>query len=355
MNVGVKIPINELKEGMITAQDVLKQGKMFLKEGTVLKANYLQALRALRLKTLYVKVDKGNISTIIGNEMERFYISTYLSISQIIEDIIEGKQVTLGQIFPIVETIIDKVYFHDCRELILAGIKVKTSYKYAHFFNVCLYSIMISKAIKMSQSETVYLGAAAILHDVGKFRIPQHLLEKPQRLTKEEFEVVKTHTTQGYMMLLNMGVIDKQIADAVLQHHERIDGSGYPIGLKGAAIEKLAQIIGLADTYDAITSHRSYKRGVLPHEAASIIEQFKGNLFNGELVEALIKHIICYPVGSELLLNTNQVVEVIKTHPDEPLRPVVKVLTDKNGSVLSSTYTLDLKPHTEVQIVEIFR
>ncbi len=355
MMVGVKVPIEKLKEGMITAQDVLRQGKMFLKQGTVLKATYLNTLKSLRLKTLYICVDTDNMSTLVEDEMECFYVTTYLSISHIIDQLVMEKGISLGEVFPIVEVIIDKVYFNDCGPLLLAGIKVKTNYKYAHFFNVCLYSIIMAKALKMSHADMIYLGAAAILHDVGKFKIPQDLLERPSKLTREEFERVKAHSLEGYLMLLNMGVVDKRIADAVLQHHERIDGSGYPDGIKGSEISLLAQVIGLADTYDAITSHKSYKSGVLPHEAAEVIKQLRGSLFAPHLVDCLVQYVICYPVGSELLLNTNQVAEVITANVETPLRPIVKVLTDKNGNVLSSTYTLDLKSHSEVKVVEIFR
>jgi HD-GYP domain-containing protein (c-di-GMP phosphodiesterase class II) len=143
------------------------------------------------------------------------------------------------------------------------------------------------------------LGVGALLHDIGKLKIPEEILKKPSQLTVEEFEEIKKHTTYGYEILKNFENISMESAFIALGHHERFDGSGYPLQLRGENIYQFARIVAVADVYDALTSDRVYRKKLKPHESVEYITSLGTDHFDKEIVDNFIKHIAVYQLGTD--------------------------------------------------------
>lgn len=199
------------------------------------------------------------------------------------------------------------------------------NYTYRHSINVGILSALIAKLMKRTREEIILIGQAGLLHDVGKMLIPQEILMKPDNLTKEEFELMKLHTVYGYRLLQQMDGTHDVIIQSALLHHERRDGSGYPEGRTGHHIPIEAQIVAIADMFDAICSDRIYKSRKSPYDAAQILWKAtcSGQL-NPEFVTRFINYIALLYVGQRALLSNGDIVEVVLIHTDEPMRPLVR-------------------------------
>lgn len=168
-------------------------------------------------------------------------------------------------------------------ELIANAVEMNDEYTFQHSMSVADYAKMIGKAIRYEDIEI--LDTAARLHDIGKISIPTDILNKPGKLTEEEYDLVKKHTTHGAKLIAKIEYFDK-VSLGVKYHHERYDGTGYPEGLKGDEIPLIAQIISLADVYDALTSDRSYRDAMSHQEAMYVILENSGKMFNPRIVDA---------------------------------------------------------------------
>ena len=173
-------------------------------------------------------------------------------------------------------------------ELLVRTVELNDSYTYQHSFSVSDHALMIGRAIGFEDLENLEL--AAKLHDVGKIAISTGILNKPGKLTEDEYKIIKTHSQEGYNLVDGIDVFAKA-KEAILYHHERYDGKGYPVGLKGNEIPLMAQIISIADVYDALTSNRSYRKAMECEKAINIIKKDSGTAFNPELVEVFIKEL----------------------------------------------------------------
>ena len=213
-----------------------------------------------------------------------------------------------------------------------------------------VYTLALAVKLGYNERELLEIGIGALLHDVGKMAVPLEILNKPGKLTKEEFEVIKTHPKVGYDMLKDLPNISLLTAHCALQHHERINGSGYPYGLKGDEIHEYAQIIGIADVFDAVTSHRSYRKPMLPHEALELLYSGVGTLYDIRYIQEFNQTIAVYPIGLTVVLSDGRVGIVVKQNKGLSTRPVVRIVKE-NGKSLDEPYDVDLVKHPNVTIV----
>ena len=170
----------------------------------------------------------------------------------------------------------------------LLGLLNHSHSAYAHSVNVCAYAAIVGRSIGMRRTELDELALAAFLHDLGKARVPSQILDKPARLTHLEWSVMRRHPTWSCDMLVRSG-LPKSVLRGILQHHERLDGSGYPLGLKGGEIDPLARLVALVDVYDALTSNRVYRPGTRPFDALSIMREDVGTTLDRDLFVSLVR------------------------------------------------------------------
>lgn len=219
--------------------------------------------------------------------------------------------------------------------------------------NTTIIAIKIGMGLQYSRQDLMRLGVAAILHDVGMCLIPEAILNKPGSLSPEERNQINRHPELGAQALRRLGPDADWIAELVLQEHERLRGQGYPRGLKGEEIHEYAQIIGLADTFEALLHTRPYRKRFLPHEAVRELVTKEKTSFPTKTLKCLIQQFSVFPLGTRIRLNTGETAEVVELNPQYPLRPVVKVRTDPHGLLLREARTLDLSKSTLVHVAEV--
>ncbi|NNF95523.1 MAG: HD-GYP domain-containing protein [Halobacteria archaeon] len=213
----------------------------------------------------------------------------------------------------------------------LTHMKKRDEYTSIHCMNVCILALTFGCTLGLDKAQLHTLGLGALLHDIGKMKVPLEILNKPGRLTEEEFEVVKSHSMNGYNLLRQKKDMPTEVMKIVRSHHERINGRGYPQGLSGELIDQLTQITSIVDVYDAITSDRCYHDGIAPYEALKNMFEWAGENFNAELVENFIKCLGIYPIGSMVKLNSGHIGIVVSASEKARLRPIILVVINKSG------------------------
>lgn len=219
--------------------------------------------------------------------------------------------------------------------------------------NVCVYATKLGMHQGYSQKELTVLGLGALLHDVGNIRIPSKLLLSSSGLSPGEYMEIQKHTELGFNMLKEDIGIPLLAATCALQHHERIDGSGYPYNLKGTQIHEYASWIGMLDSYDAMTHPRAYRNSIAPHHALEILYANAGSLYDIKKVTQFRNKVALFPVGQGVKLSTREIGVVCRQNPSIPSRPVIRVLKNERGEKLKAPYEIDLSTSLHVMIDNI--
>lgn len=208
----------------------------------------------------------------------------------------------------------------------IGALKVSDEYTFKHSVDVAAMAMIIGKKHGLSDQEVREIGISGLLHDVGKSKIPGEILNKPARLTDDEFEIMKQHTVYGYHILKEKDQFSQSILMGVLQHHEKINGTGYPLGITGDKMHVYAKIISLADIYDALVTERSYKKGFSQRDAVEMIMAMTAEL-DIDAMKSFLGSVILYPVDSIVSLSNGEKAKVVSNNPEYILRPTVVGLT----------------------------
>jgi len=264
-------------------------------------------------------------------------------IHRIMDDVRLGKSVDTSAAREVVGELTESIVRNPDAMMCLSMLKEQDEYTALHSLRVCILAVAFGRELGYSIDKLEELGTGALLHDLGKLKIPNEVLNKPGRLTTEEFDIIKSHVPLGVEILERSkgGIRDVSI-DVARYHHERIDGSGYVSGREGGEIPEFGQIGAIVDCYDAITSDRVYQKGISAYEALKKMYEWRGAAFNSGLVERFIQCMGIYPIGSLVEMNTGSVGVVATINRDRRLRPtVVLVLTS------------DKKPFEKPKIVDM--
>lgn len=205
----------------------------------------------------------------------------------------------------------------------IADIKMYDDYTYHHSLSVAIMSIAIGLELGLNNQMLNDIGIAGLLHDIGKVSVPIDIITKPSRLTPEEFEIVKMHPVYAAKHMKERHLVNENVYKGIIQHHEKMDGSGYPFHLSGKEIHPYARILAVADVYDALTSHRPYRVPSPPNEAIEYIMAGTGTQFDEIIIKAFLRKVAPFPIGSTVSLSNGETACVIKNFPDTPLRPLV--------------------------------
>lgn len=342
------LSINEVKMGMVLNKDIenWKTGAVLLTSGTVLNRNNIYTLRNLGIK--YIDIFEGKSSTndffIINNnkfleKYERFADKTRM----IFYNARFGKKLVVNEIGEIINDTIDEIIKSNNILARLRQIEEDNDYTFQHSLDVSMLSIMIGKWLGYSKTELKQLSLAGLFHDIGKVKISDSVMYKPAKLTEREFELVKKHTILGYELLNETIGISKNIALGALQHHEREDGSGYPLGVKSEKIHEFAKIIAVCDIFDAMTTERIYKKKQSPFLVAEHIASNSFGFLDARIATVFINNISKFYVGNVVKLSNGDIGEIVYIHKEMPTRPLIKV-EDKFIDLLSEKdkYILDV-------------
>lgn len=261
-------------------------------------------------------------------EAHRVITSTRGLVDRMLEDARLGTSVDTNSAKEIVGQLVERVVANPDALLWLTHLKQRDEYTATHCVNVCVLAITFGRWLGLANEALRDLGLGALLHDLGKMRVPSEVLNKAGRLTDEEFAVMKAHPEIGHRLLSEGSDLSPEVLDIVLYHHERIGGQGYPAGLCGEQLGRYTKIVSIVDVYDAVTSDRVYHDGISPSAALKNLYNWAPNNFDLDLIEAFIRSIGIYPVGSLVQLNTGDVGVVVASNESHRLRPLILLVLD---------------------------
>lgn len=261
---------------------------------------------------------------------------------RLMDDVKLGKQIDVVQVEIIVDKLTHSVLNNKDALISLVRIKQKDEYTYMHSLAVSALCISFAQHLGLDAAKTKQIGIGGLLHDFGKVKIPLEVLTKPGPLTEKEFEVMKKHVEHGECILRQLTRIDESSIRVTADHHERLDGTGYPQGLRGDQISLFGQMAAIVDIYDALTAERCYKNSMPPTEALKKIFEWSDGYLNRQLVEQFIANVGIYPIGTLVRLRSGFVGAVVDHGEKGLLYPIVRVLFDKRRARLLRPFNVDL-------------
>jgi len=355
------ISINILKSGMKIGRTIYNEaGHPLLKADAIVSDRIIERLKQLNIRYVY-------IDDLISSGIEVEESVPTEKRMKIVNQITDSFHKIKGLNFQDASLVLDKqskvigVIVDDLLDSILNSEEILTvltdaflydEYLYQHSFQVTLYSLAIAKELGYSSNDLRNIGIGAMLHDVGKLMVPTSILLKPGRLSDEEYETMKHHTTYGFEILRNLHTISLLVAHCAFQHHERLDGSGYPRGLVDYEIHPYAKVIAVADVFDAVTSNRVYREKMLPSQGICIIDAGSGTLYDAKVVEALKRSVVHYPNGTIVMLSDGRRGVVAKQNIADSSRPIIRIF-EENQILLKATYILNLMEVTNLKILKV--
>ena len=278
-------------------------------------------------------------------EAQEAYRSSALALDQVLSDVQLGRPIDTKACQALVKRNLESMLRNESAMLWLARLKSQDLYTSLHCLSVSILAMGFGTHLGLADEKIELLGLAGLLHDVGKMKIDPAILNKPGKLTQEEFEHIKLHPSFGYQALCSQDDIPAAAVQAAHGHHERLDGRGYPQGLDGYQIPFITRVVTIVDAFDAITSHRAYDDARPIQTAYDVLRSGADKQFDGALVQEFIRWLGVFPVGTLVELHTGEVALVLEKHPQLHLRPKVVVLRDANKAPCEPRY-LDLSQLT---------
>jgi putative nucleotidyltransferase with HDIG domain len=293
----------------------------------------------------------------ISAEQERVQAKKLLraskqAITSMFNEVRMGQAVNAEDAMPLVEEITASVSRNEGALISLVRLKHKDDYTYMHSVAVCALMVALSRQLGLDDKQTKQAGLAGLLHDIGKSAIPLEILNKPGKLTDEEFDVVRGHPKAGHEILLASTGVDEVALDVCLHHHEKMDGTGYPDKLPSQEISIFAKMGAVCDVYDAVTSNRPYKEGWEPGVSLQRMAQWSKTHFDDTVFKAFVKSVGIYPIGSMVMLQSGRLGVVVDQNPVSLLKPLVKVFFSTKSRTRIPVEVLDLaKPSVQDKIM----
>ena len=325
----------ELEPGMKLGRDIISPVHSFmLKKGVKLTADYISYIRR-----------KGYLGAYIVDALsEDINVEDPISFSTLTNGIKAVESSDIDGLMQSARQIVSDITDMDELSIDIFDLRSFDDYTYHHSVNVAVYAVAVGIYMGMSDDEILQLSQAGICHDLGKQKIPIDIINKPGALTDEEYAEIKNHPKYSYDILLDHAEISSKVRQAVVCHHENENGSGYPFGKEGSEVSLATKILHAVDVFDALITKRPYKDPYTPVEAFEYLIGGVGILFNGKVVEAMRKVIPAYPLGTEVSLSTGERA-LVTAHTDDPLRPVVRIMT--NRRILN----LNRKEYSSIEII----
>lgn len=358
-----RVLTSNLIPGMIIAEDIYSlNGQMIVAKGNIVTDKLIVRLGFYSIRSVAIKVEEKSIEEVIPQaaqntyserirksktfqKFEKDFSNTTTIFRELIGDLVE-KELTeeavlemTGYATDLFESIENNLEVFD----MLHSMRENDDSTYAHSINVALISSVIGRWMGFEKEDINILTMSGLFHDIGKIMIPKDILNKPAKLDEQEYDIIKTHTMQGYNILKSMD-LDERVACSALMHHERCDGSGYPIGIEGSQINDFAKIVAIADVYDAMTSSRLYRAPICPFKVISIFEQEGLSLYDSKFVTVFLKKIVNTYVQNSVRLSNGQTGTVILINNLALSRPVVQL--DNGGYI-------DLYRHPNITVEAI--
>ena len=330
---------------MITAQSIYNPlGASYLTKGMELSPTYIERLEKAGFEGVTVTSLDPKLKLAPPDDIvqEKTRISAIQNVATAFHSVEENGTFDPAPLQGISENILQDIIAQQKNLVQLTDIRLHDTYTFAHSVNVAILSSLLGVLLKLSREEQLKLTLGGLLHDIGKITVPYEILTKAGHLTDDEWSVMQGHPEAGRQRLKKMFPNDTLLSTIALQHHEHIDGSGYPNHLKGEQIHRYGRIVAIADVYDALTSVRPYKRAYTPSVAHRLMATCSPGHFDLDLLKLFFDNVAIYPVGTILKTQDGYAI-VKKVEFGYTLTPVVCVFANREGKLLNAPSDLDLK------------
>lgn len=343
------VPTNCIVPGTRLGQTLYgTNGEVLLRDGTMMKESYIEKLCAQGYNGAYIDDDisrdieiRETISSELKNKTVKALKTMFIQI-ETHKSSSNTRDREIADMQSLVESIFNEISNTENLMVNMLDIKIFDDYTYYHSSNVTVLSMVLGIALNLKRNTIMQLGMAALFHDIGKVYISKDILNKAGKLTEEEFNEIKEHSTLGYRHLKDMLSVPPRTYVGVLQHHEKYDGTGYPHGFSGTDISLFGRIIAVTDVYDALTSDRPYRKGLFPSEAMEYIMANGGSMFDHNMVKLFSQKVAPYPIGTYVMLSDGREGLVAENYEECCMRPKIKVIKTPEGFV-PEPYYLNLK------------
>lgn len=271
------------------------------------------------------------------------YEDTSASLQKALNSFRMNNYIAMPEVKSCVQGVINSITHNPNALLLLSNLRSKRQDTVAHSINVCIFSTLFGRYLAFNADQLAQLSIAALLHDAGEIKIPKTILDKHNNgLTDEEKTLLQQHTLYGAEMLRKIPEISEEAVEVAYAHHERIDGKGYPRGLKGSEISLMSKIIAIVDAYEAVTNNVVPNMQMSCSNALKSIYTMRDTFFDSELIESFIKCLGIYPIGSVVQLNNDTIGIVIAMKPDKHLLPTVMIIRDGKGELRHPPQVINL-------------
>ncbi len=325
---------SDLIPGMVIAQDVVSDSFVnIVSESTVVTKELIEKLDRLEIQFVYILTemqedpDEKKVFDSLDSEeaLDYNFSRTITAIKNIFSDLMIGSMNIKDELEESMNPLLEGILHNNNILSSLRKMTYDDEYLFKHSLNVGMVSAMIGKWLNLEEWEIKEIATAGAIHDIGKSKIPRYVLNKPNELSQAEFGIVKQHSNYGFNLLTEGNEFNSRIKEAVLSHHERFDGSGYPNGLAGENIPLYGRIIAIADSFDAMTQDKVYSGRISPFKAAENIKQMSFSSLDPRISNLFLKKISEFYVGNKVILSTGEEGEVIYLNKFDLNKPLIKV------------------------------
>lgn len=346
--------INRVNDDEVLGKTIYTEdGSVLLRAGVKLSRNYIERLKMLGVYYVYVEDSRLDDVQVEDEKLSEIKHTVIKNMSKIIKNISSSSPLETKKSLNVVEDLVD--YLVECGDVNKSLFDIKTfdNYTFIHSLDTGIMTAFLGLACNIKGERLKELTTGAILHDVGKVKVPLKILNKAGALSQEEYEEVKKHTIYGEEILRKSKIFSEIAIKAVSEHHERIDGNGYPNGYTGKQISIYGKIVSISDVYDAIINDRCYRKRYNPSDAYEFILAGNGTKFDENLVNCFKETFAVFPLGSCIKLNNGIEGYVIKQNKNFPDRPIIRILYDHETKIPIPFYEIDLLSNPALVISSI--
>ncbi len=348
------ISTNKITPGMKIAKTIYNSnGNILISSGMVLKEKYIKRLKQLDIESIYIHpkgLPEVEAPDVISDQTRMDSVKT---VNKVLTEIEAGEGIDNKEINQAVKGIIDEILLDNQKVIHLNDIRTFDDYVFFHSVNVTVLSLLIALESGYNEMQLKDIATGALLHDIGMVLVDKEIIKKKEKANQKEQEEFRNHAKYGYDILKENDEISIKAKHIAYQHHEKLDGTGYPRNLTGDKIIDYAQIVAVANIYDALTSDGNNFEKLTPNKALKIIENISGHKLNSDYVASLKNHVARYPIGTLVILNTKQVAMVIEVNQENLTKPVVKIVQDKSWRRVKDGRKIDLAKEDNIKIKEV--
>ncbi|KKD58011.1 phosphohydrolase [Grimontia sp. AD028] len=365
-----KVAIDNVEIGMYVEQIESQRARTKMKKpGFIRRQETIDNLREKGVLFVYIDADQitsdediqyretkvGKHSSVKGNDefgaAKELVDKSKKQLSKLLNDVYENKPVDIEPVKQVSSDIVENIFERRDAVLWISGIREKSAYLLEHSMNVAFHLVNFGRYLELDRQTLEELAIGGLVHDIGKILVRDEVLNKPGKLSDEEFLHMKEHQTLSQPVLDSMIDLPKLSRDVSLMHHEKIDGNGYPNGLKGDELTLIGRMSCIVDIYDALTAERCYKPALSPSEAFKIMIGLTPFHLDPDLLKKFIRCIGFYPIGSVVELSNGRVGLVCKENPDDLMTPTVKMFYSAKTESFREVEYIDLKKRPDLKII----